>query len=110
MWTQHDSSHLALRIPYSSYVVRFSDCVAYSWDLFLLLGCPVSPSTGEDVPSFKATWYTKAGWYPWEASPVLMRKEGGVDRGEERWGEGQEGDKGRETMVEIKILLIWIGN
>jgi hypothetical protein len=26
--------------------------------------------TTEDVPSLPATQYAKAGWYPWEATPL----------------------------------------
>lgn len=33
----------------------------------------------EEVPILTATWFTMAGWYPWNAHLYLRRNSGGMD-------------------------------
>ena len=48
----------------------------------------------EEGPNLTATWYARAGWYPWEACPFLKRNREVVDGG--GWAEGSwRGETGR---------------
>jgi hypothetical protein len=54
----------------------------------------------EDKPSHTAPCYANAGWYPWDASCSLMRKEWGYKKkGGER--KGLAGKKGEEAAIRM---------
>lgn len=70
-------------------------------DSFPLIRLPHLASIREDAPSLTGTWYAKACWYLWEASPFLGRKKGEVDGGGER--EVLEGEERGEGTTRCKI-------
>lgn len=64
---------------------------------FSLTGLPCIIS--EDTLSFTVNWYTKAGWYPWKASPFSEEKDRGMDKMGGVKGKELGGKEGGKTVV-----------
>lgn len=97
-------------ISWFSYGTHKSRNRGFLWIHFLLLqtfpttGLLCPPIIEENVLSLTVTWYTKAGWYLWEACPFWKETEEKEEiGGSKSWGKGLGREKGCENLVDKNV-------